>query len=113
MARFFILMVLAPVVLAACTQLPPIDAERQARLDNATYPEFVDVDQIPEPRTIDRPAIEADISTRLARVDRRARQVRGPVLTSGERARLRSRRAIVRGQVLTDAERTRLGTVLR
>ncbi len=110
--RSFFVAALSGLV-AGCTELPPIDADRQARLDGASYPEFVQIDQIPQARPVDRQRIETDISSRVGRVNARAARVRGSILTSAERARLLSRRGLVRGQILTNAERARLGTAIQ
>lgn len=96
-----------------CTPLPDVGENRSEALRNATYPEFIPLNELPTQPKVNRVAIEQDVQARLARVNTKAKRLRGPVLTPAERSRLKSRRTIVRGQVLSPADRQRLGTRLQ
>ena len=76
-------------LLAACVQVPTLDARLTAADRNAAYPALIDI--APVLAAVDGRAAAPDLSgldARIARLSARAAILRAPVLSAADRARL-------------------------
>lgn len=85
--------VLTLALIAACTQMPALDGRIDAAAREAPYPALLPLGPLLArasggSRTVGSPDLSADLPRRLAGLERRARALRGPVMTAAERARL-------------------------
>lgn len=77
--------------LAGCTQFPELDETITPAAEAADYPELVPLGPLldaVDAAQVDAPATETELTTRADALRARADQLRGPIVSPQERARL-------------------------
>ena len=79
------------IALSACAQFPELDGTIAPELENAPFPDLVPLAPLfaqADATSNNAPDVEAALTPRLAALIARAARLRGPVLSTAERARL-------------------------
>ena len=81
------------LLLCGCARFPELDATVNASAENADFPTLVPIERIvaaPEPASENVIDPNADVAARVARLRARAARLRGHVVDSGTRNRMRT-----------------------